>query len=148
VLLNCSRPVLVLPLSGGATDIGKRITVAWNGSDGATRAITSALPLLKHADKVDLVVFDAAGGAYQHGAEPGADMALYLARHGIDVEVAAIGGEAAREDGGGLLSFAAERRADLIVMGAYGHSRFREFVLGGVSRTLLAAAPIALWMAH
>jgi nucleotide-binding universal stress UspA family protein len=148
VLLNCNRPVLILPPTRLNGELGRRITVAWNGSAEASRAITSAIPLLKRAEKVDLVVYDADLDGNLHGEEPGADMALYLARHGIVVEVTAAVSEAAREPGESLLSFAADQRADLIVMGAYGHSRFRELMLGGMSRTALGSSLVPLWMSH
>jgi nucleotide-binding universal stress UspA family protein len=146
VLLNCARPVLVLPVGGVKGDLGQRITVAWNGSAEAIHAVTSAIPMLKLAAQVDLVVFDAGKEPDLHGEDPGADIALYLARHGIRVTVSSRATHGA--DGDALLSFAAETGADLIVMGAYGRSRFREFMLGGMSRTALSASPVALWMAH
>jgi nucleotide-binding universal stress UspA family protein len=148
VLLNCSRPVLVLPLTGVDGEFGRRVTVAWNGSAEAVRAITSAIPLLQRAEKVELIVFDADGGKNLHGEEPGADMALYLARHGIIVEVTATRSEAGHEEGDALMSFAVDHGADLIVMGAYGHSRFHELLLGGMSRTALGSSPVPLWMSH
>ena len=148
VVLNGCRPVLVLPHAGARTDIGRCVTVAWNGSVQAQRAITSAISLLKRASRVDLVVFNPgqndSGGVPVHGELAGADMALYLARHGITVEVTAAGAG----DGDALLSFAADKGADLIVMGAYGHSQFRELVLGGMTRTALASSPVALWLSH
>lgn len=147
VLLNSSRPVLVLPHSSAMCDIGRNVTVAWNGSAEALRAITSAIPLLKRAARVDLVVFDADADAEAntHGDTPGADMALYLARHDINVNLTTADGG---DDGTALLTFAVQHGSDLIVMGAYGHSRFREFLLGGMTRTALLSSPVALWMAH
>jgi nucleotide-binding universal stress UspA family protein len=146
VILNGARPVLVLPSKGVTGEIGKRVTVAWNGSSNAVHAITSAIPMLQQAQAVNLVVFDPAIDPDRHGDVPGADMALYLARHGIrvDATTAHAGGDA----GEALLSFAADHGADLIVMGAYGHSRFSEILLGGASRTALLSSPIPLWMAH
>ncbi len=146
VILNCARPVLVLPSKGVTGEIGQRVTVAWNGSSNALHALTSAIPLLQRAQRVNLVVFEPVIDADHHGDVPGADIALYLARHGIrlDVTTAHAGGDA----GEALLSFAADRGADLIVMGAYGHSRFSEILLGGASRTALLSSPIPLWMAH
>ena len=146
VVLNSARPVLVLPASGAHSDIGRRITVAWNGSAEAVRAITSAIAIMQRAGQVDLVVFDADLDGDVHGEEPGADIALFLARHGIKVEVTSA--QSAGDEGEALLTFATDKGADLIVMGAYGHSRFREFLLGGMSRTVLASSPIALWMSH
>lgn len=146
VILNCARPVLVLPSKGVTGEIGKRVTVAWNGSSNAVHAITSAIPLLQRAQGVDLVVIDPDIDPGQHGDVPGADMALFLARHGIRVDVSTAHGSG--DAGEALLSFSADHGADLIVMGAYGHSRFSEFVLGGASRTALRSSPIPLWMAH
>jgi len=91
-------------------------------------------------------MFNAVGDVALQGRDPGADMALYLARHGIKVEVTAA--DAGQDDGQALLAFASSRGADLLVMGAYGHSRFREFLLGGMTRTALSASPIPLWMCH
>jgi nucleotide-binding universal stress UspA family protein len=146
VLLNAPRPVLVLPLDAAPATLGQRITVAWNGSAEAVRAIASALPLLQRARKVNLVVFDADISGDLHGEVPGADIALYLARHGVPVEVTS--GGAGIDEGASLLSFAGKNDADLIVMGAYGHSRFREILLGGMTRSVLASSTIPLWMSH
>jgi nucleotide-binding universal stress UspA family protein len=146
VVLNCARPVLVLPAKGPVGAVGKRVTVAWNGSANAVRAITSAIPMLQRAQEVNLVVLNAGTDANLHGDAPGSDMALYLARHGIGVTVNHAADCA--DPGEALLSFAADHGADLIVMGGYGHSRFSEIVLGGASRTALRSSPIALWMAH
>ena len=146
VLLNAPRPVLVLPLDATPATLGQRITVAWNGSAEAVRAIASALPLLQRARKVNLVVFDADISGELHGEVPGADIALYLARHGVPVEVTS--GGAGIDVGASLLSFAGKNEADLIVMGAYGHSRFREILLGGMTRSVLASSTIPLWMSH
>ncbi|WP_164558034.1 universal stress protein [Massilia atriviolacea] len=146
VLLNCGRPVLVTPSAGAGEAIGTRVTVAWNGSAQAMRAIASALTLLQGAAQVDLVVAGKTGLSDLDGEQPGADIAPYLARHGIKVALSTIDGGAG--DGESLLSFAARKGADLIVMGAFGRSRLREFVLGGVTRTALLSSPIPLWMAH
>lgn len=146
LLLNSGRPVLALPPRVVQFDLGRRVMIAWNGSGEAVRAITTAIALLKQADRVDLVVFNAGQCGDLHGQEPGADMALYLARHGVKVEVTAIDLE--QDDGDALLNFAVDAGVDLIVMGAYGHSRLREFLLGGMTRTALASSPVALWMAH
>jgi len=146
VLFNGSRPALILPQFPVQSEVGRSVTVAWNGSPEAVRAITTAIPLLKRAQKVNLVVLNAGKEADLRGEDPGADIALYLARHGIKVEVTAT--NAGRDDGDALLSFASDTGADLIVMGAYGHSRFREFLVGGMTRTALASSPLALWMSH
>jgi nucleotide-binding universal stress UspA family protein len=146
VVLNSARPVLVLPGAGATQPPGARVTLAWNGSNEAARAVASALPVLKTAHQVDLVVFDPDTLAGVHGLEPGADIARSLARHGVRVDVTAT--RAAAGEGEALLRFAKEEGSDLIVMGAYGRSRFREILLGGMTRSVLASSPIALWMAH
>lgn len=146
VVLNATCPVLVLPLAGAPSTLGQRVTVAWNGSAEAVRAITSAIALLQRAQQVDLVVFDPDLAGDLHGEEPGADIALWLARHGVRAEVSVR--LADLPEGQSLLAFAQEKKSDLIVMGAYGHSRFREIMLGGMTRDLLAGSPISLWMSH
>lgn len=146
VLLNSARPVLIVPAGGLKEPFGKRVTVAWNGSADSVRAITSAIPLLQGADHVSVVVFDADKEGDLHGEDPGADIASYLARHAIKVEVTA--GHGGQDTGEALLAHAADHDADLIVMGAYGHSRFREILLGGVTRTALRTSALPLWMAH
>ncbi len=146
VLLNCARPVLVVPVAGIPGPFGKRIAVAWNGSADAVRAITSAIPLMRSAEQVNLVVFNTDAEGDIHGEVPGADMALYLARHGVRVEVTATATD--KDAGEALLAYAADNRIDLIVMGAYGHSRFREILLGGATRTVLRTSQLPLWMAH
>jgi nucleotide-binding universal stress UspA family protein len=146
VLLNCARPVLVVPAAGIKAALGRRVTVAWNGSANAVRAITSAIPLLQRAEQVFLVVCNAEAERDLHGEEAGADMALYLARHGVKVEVSTV--SSPEDNGAALLTFAADKESDLIVMGAYGHSRLREIVLGGATRTALSLSSIPLWMAH
>jgi len=146
VLLNCMRPVLVLPSAGISGSVGRRAVVAWNGSVKATRAITSAIPLLQRAEQVDLVVFDAGTSGDLHGEQPGADMALYLARHAVQVEVTAR--DRVPDVGEALLSFALDKGAGLIVMGAFGHSRFREVLVGGATRAALLGSPVAMLFSH
>ena len=82
IVLSCGRPVLLIPYAGRFPDSGKRALVAWNASAEASRAIADALPLLARAESVNVVVFET-GQAGDHGEEPGADAALYLARHGV-----------------------------------------------------------------
>lgn len=146
VLLHSSRPVLVVPARGKVGPIGDKVTVAWNGSANSVRAITSAIALLRRARQVQLVVVNPGPGGGLHGELPGADMGLYMARHGVRVEVCALDDDG--DAGEALLAHASGAGSDLIVMGAYGHSRFRESLLGGVTRSALLASPLPLWMAH
>ncbi len=144
VLLNCGRPVLLVPRSGRFPVVGKRVLVAWNGSVEAAKAVTAALPLLRGAERVTLAVLG--DSADTLGESPGADIALYLARHGVNVEV--LRRPAPVDPGDAILALACELGVDLLVMGAYGHSRFREMMLGGATRTVLATTTIPVLMAH
>jgi nucleotide-binding universal stress UspA family protein len=150
VVMNCARPVLVVPfasqLMGKFSEPCKRPLIAWDASMTATRAVTSALPLLAQADQADLVVFNADDQPDAHGEQPGADLALYLARHGVKLNV--INQTIELDTGNALLSLAADRGSDMIVMGGYGHTRFREIILGGATRTMLASMTVPVLMAH
>ncbi len=145
VLLSAGRPVLFVPYAGRFHDTGKRVLVAWNASREAARAVSDALPLLAGAQSVEVVAFDPDGG--DHGEVAGADIALFLARHGVKAS-------AARQSapdidvGSQILSRAADANADLVVMGGYGHSRLRELALGGATRTVLDSMTVPVLMAH
>lgn len=144
LLLSAGRPVLFVPYAGRFPDAGRRVLVAWNASREAARAVTDALPLLKRAEHVEVVAF---GGRGDHGERPGADIALFLARHGVKAAVSqqdAVGLEIASQ----ILSRAADESSDLIVMGGYGHSRLRELALGGATRGVLEAMTVPVLMAH
>ena len=121
--------------------------LCWNASREAARAAADALPFLKAAQKVIVLVVNPTVSAEGHGAEPGADAAAWLARHGVKVIVQRDVAPDA-DVGGVILSRAADHDADLIVMGIYGHSRMREMVLGGASRTLLASMTVPVFMSH
>lgn len=146
VLLNSARPVLIVPAGQPAAPVGIRVAVAWNGSREATRALTSAIGLMKGAQQVELLVVNPESEGDVHGPIAGADMALFLARHGVPVNVRSLSGVA--DTGAALLSMAHDGGADVLVMGAYGRSRIGEILLGGATRTVLASARIALWMAR
>jgi nucleotide-binding universal stress UspA family protein len=138
-------PVLIVPHIGVARPPGKTVMLCWNTSREAKRAATGALPLLAMADKTIVLIIDPKPGVGNE--EPGADVASWLARHGVKVTVQR--DTAADSDVGGvILSRAADHDVDLIVMGIYGHSRMRELVLGGASRTLLASMTAPLLVAH
>ena len=145
--LAAGRPVLVVPYAFEHRPVGRHVLVAWNASREAARAVTDALPLLKRAGQVHVVSFRPEISAEAHGEEPGADIALYLARHGVKVTVSQHDAPAV-DIGNQLLSRAFDLSADLIVMGAWGHSRMREFVLGGVTRTLLETMTVPVLMCH
>ncbi|MBI2961620.1 MAG: universal stress protein [Betaproteobacteria bacterium] len=143
--LAAGRPVLIIPYVGKFDALGKRALVAWNASRESTRAVTDAIPMLKLADTVNVVAFNPRSP--DHGQVPGADIGLYLARHGLRVEVSHYRAEDI-DAGNQLLSRAADLGSDLIVMGAYGHSRLRETVMGGVTRTILESMTVPVLMSH
>jgi len=145
LVLAAGRPVLIVPNAGSFDSTGKRILIAWNGSREATQAVTDAIPLLKLADNVNVMAVNPRHG--EHGSVPGADLGTYLARHGVHVDVMTNPGDEL-DVGNELLSRAADLSADLIVMGGYGHSRVREWILGGATRTILESMTIPVLMSH
>ncbi|UYN94607.1 MAG: universal stress protein [Enhydrobacter sp.] len=147
IALSTGRPILVVPHIGAKKPIGKNVLLCWNASRESARAATDALPILQKAAKVMVLVIDPHTSPEGHGAEPGADVATWLARHGVKVTVQR--DVAADADVGNvILSRAADHDIDLIVMGLYGHSRMRELVLGGASRTVIASMTVPVLMSH
>src|SRR5882762_8607299 len=147
VILACSRPVLVVPFAGRRLDrIGENVLVAWNGSREAGRAVQDALPLLAMSGAVTVLLVDPEEDADIEAAE---DLVAHLARHGLRAKTQVI-----RRDlvtlaiSDTILTQVAELDADLLVMGAYSHSRLREIVLGGVTRDILRDMNVPELMAH
>lgn len=147
VALNCGRPVLIVPSSGQFDQVGSNVLVAWNAKPEAARAVTNALPLLRRAQRVTLLIINPDVGPEGHGEAPGHDIALYLSRHGVPVEVMS---QTVTDEKAGhvLLTCANDLGADLIVMGVYGHSYLRELLLGGVSRTLMSSMTVPVLVSH
>jgi nucleotide-binding universal stress UspA family protein len=144
--LHGARPVLVVPDTYHGEPIPGDALVGWDGSMPAQRAINAALPLLAQAGTVHLALVNPDLQAGLHGIEPGADMAHYLARHGLKVDVAIAHTRAT--EGEALMDMARDCHAGLMVTGAFGHSRYREWILGGVTRDVLDHAPAPLLIAH
>ena len=144
ILFQAGLPTLLVPYAGVSGFAPERVVVAWNGSAAAGRAVRAAMPLLAMARHVLVAMVDE---GRQPPGEPGADIGAYLARHDLDVTIRNI---AAMPSGSGatLLTFAAEEGADWMVMGAYGHSRLLEFLLGGVTRHVLSNATLPVLMSH
>ena len=143
--LGVGRPVLVVPRYGTFDTVGERVLVAWNGSREATRAVHDALPILKLATNVTVLSIDPERDTGER--LPSADIALHLARHGVAAEgMSTLGLDISVGDL--LLSRAFDLSADLIVMGAYGHSRVREMVLGGATRHILQHMTVPVLMSH
>jgi nucleotide-binding universal stress UspA family protein len=147
LLLASGAPILVVPGGWKSEPIGEKILVGWNASREARRAVADALPFLVKAASVTLLVIDSNKRADRHGEEPGADIALYLARHGAHVEVEQVSSRGSPV-ADLILSYAADHGIDLIVIGAYSHARSVEMVFGGVTRTLLKQAPVPVLMSR
>jgi nucleotide-binding universal stress UspA family protein len=144
VVLNATRPVLLLPIAGSYGELDGKALVAWNGSPEASRALAQALPLLRGSSEVLVAQFNASVGPGLH--EQADDLGAWLTRHGVPARVETQ--HTASDVGNALLSMAADRADGLLVMGAYGHTRFRELVLGGVTRTVLQSMTVPVLMAH
>ncbi|MEX1204927.1 MAG: universal stress protein [Dongiaceae bacterium] len=139
-LFETGRPALVVPAPALPT-VGSRIVLAWDGSVQAARAVGVALPFLRLAQQVTVTT---AGEADRR--VPAEALLAYLARHEVRAQSETFA--AAAGVGKGLIELAARLRADLLVMGAYGHSRLREMILGGATREVLTASPVPVLMAH
>jgi len=144
-LFDSGRPALVVPYIQRTGLKLDRVMVGWDGSRSAARAVADAMPLLVRA-KVTEVVMVASEPAKSEEM-PGADIARHLARHGAKVEVKSIVTAETGVDST-ILSHAADTSADFLVMGGYGHSRLREFILGGVTRGILSSMTLPILMSH
>lgn len=146
VVMAVGRPVLVVPPDPDREPVGWPAVIAWKNTREAQRAAAAALPMLRRASAVHVVECCAAGEE-DAASERLADVVAWLGRQGIQAEahVKTPGGGGAAED---ILSFAAVHGAGLIVAGGYGHSRMREWILGGVTRDLLTAAPVCVLLSH
>lgn len=143
LVLTAGRPVLVVPWRGAASPVGKRVIIGWNSSKEATRALNDALPILEKAEAVKVLTV----GEEDSRHIPGAEIAQHLARHGVNAEA----DHAPNTDGPAAQSLVFEARdfgADLLVCGAWGHSRMFETVLGGVTRDLLRGMELPLLLSH
>ena len=147
VTLASGRPILVVPYAGNFPNLGRRVVIGWNASREAARAVNDAMPLLTTAEIVSILTIDPREGRRAHGELPGADISLHLARHGVKAEIERTV-SADLPVGEVLLSRAADLGADLLVMGAYGHSRARELLLGGATRSLLRSMTLPVLMSH
>lgn len=147
VVLSSGAPIMIVPHIGAPANTAEKVTIAWNASRELARAVREAIPLLEKAKSVDVVCFKPTTTASGHGELPGADIGLYLSRHGIQVDVQILeGGDI--DVGNALLSHIADCGSDLLVMGGYGHSRLREAVMGGATRTILDTMTVPVLMAH
>jgi len=144
VVIAAGRPVLIVPYTGITSTLGDRILVAWDHSRESARAVADALPFLKRASAVTVVSVDP---DHDEGDVPGADLARYLSEHNIKAMVNRFTDKNLAVDDV-LLNQAADGGADMLVMGAYGHSRLREMVLGGVTRHIMDHMTVPVLMSH
>lgn len=144
-LFGSGRPVVVVPYIQKESVKLDHIVCCWDGSATAARAIGDAMPLLAKAKTVELLIVT--DGSERRGEEVGADMATHLARHKLSVTLQRIT-SANIDVGNAILSYAADRAADFLVMGGYGHSRWREFLLGGATRQILSSMTVPTLMSH
>jgi nucleotide-binding universal stress UspA family protein len=145
-LFEAQAPVLVLPPTGLGATFGRRVVIAWNQGREAMAAVRQALPVLKTAETVNITVIDPS----QEGPErsdPGGALCQMLVRHGVKAEVSVLAKTAPRVSDV-LARQIRDQSADLLVMGAYGHSRLREAILGGATRDLLETAEVPVLLAH
>ena len=144
-LFSSGRPVLIVPYIQKAELTLDRVMVCWDASRNAARAIADAMPFLKRAKTIDVVIV--ASERIKSDEIPGADIGQHLARHDLKVEVRRIVSPDT-DVASTILSHAADTAADFIVMGGYGHSRLREFILGGATRGMLQAMTLPTLMSH
>ncbi|RJG06437.1 universal stress protein [Noviherbaspirillum cavernae] len=146
VVMHSGCPALVVPYATPARAVGNKVLIAWNASAESRRAVVCALPFLKRAAVVHAAIFNAESQLQGLDEQPGSSLSHFLGRHGVDVEVKV---ETTKTDiGNALLSLAATLDSDLMVMGCYGHSRFREVLVGGATRTILESMTLPILMAH
>jgi nucleotide-binding universal stress UspA family protein len=148
LVMSAGRPVLFIPYIGVFPTLGTNVVVAWDGSREATRAVHDALPLLQRAEKTTIVTLNGLKGEPRGSRIPGADIALVLARHGVKADVVELDAADGVPPGDMLLSYASRLNADLVVMGAYGHSRWQELVMGGATRSMLQSMTVPVLMSH
>lgn len=146
MILTSGRPALVIPYTGEYETIGKNVMIAWDGGRQACRAVHDALPVLKDAKKVTIMVINAKKGGNDPNETPGSGLARHLGEHGITAEIEHLTTDI--NPGDMLLSREADKGVDLIVMGAYGHARWTELVLGGVTKHILEHMTVPVLMSH
>ena len=147
LVLESGAPCLIIPHTSSREFAARRILVAWNASREAARTLKDAMPILSIADYVEVLLIDPP----QHEADKdgihGKSIASFLHQHGIKAEIKVKAGDKAKP-GDSIITRASEIDADIIVMGAYGHTRLREIILGGVTRKLLRQMTVPVFMSH
>lgn len=142
-LLEAGRPVLVMPYIGTNHRIGKRVIIAWDGSRPSARALNDGMPLLSQADAIEIVVIDSDDDDHHYASEA----RMHLQRHDITADIKTLqSDDLSVEDA--LLSYASDYGAGLLIMGAYGHSRLKEMILGGTTKGVLRQMTLPVLMSH
>lgn len=147
LILDAGRPVLVVPHTGSFPAVGERVAIAWKTNRGAARAVNDALPLLKKAKAVCVIAINPEGGISGEGSNPAADVVEHLSRHGISAEARSPKAERGTL-GQTLRETISNFGADMVVMGAFGRSRWSELILGGVTRTMLGNMTVPVLMSR
>lgn len=147
LMFESGRPVLFLPADGALADPVANVLIAWDGSREAARAVQDAMPFLKAAKNVEIVIIDADRQANLTMPLPGSDIASSLARHDIHAAITTVGREG-RSTAEAIAAQVVATNADLLVMGAYTHQRIREWLFGGVTRAFLDKLPVATLMSR
>ncbi|MXU66520.1 universal stress protein [Oceanomicrobium pacificus] len=146
-LFESGRPVVLLPEAGCAFPDVERAVIAWDASVEASKAVRDALPLLKKAKSVTAVLVDPEPSFDGHGPEPGADLATYLGRHGIELDVHRVPSEG-QDVSRAITRFAEDQGAGLVVMGGFGHSRLRQRIFGGTTSRIVRSVTTPVLMSH
>jgi Universal stress protein UspA and related nucleotide-binding proteins len=147
IALGSGRPVLAVPYIGAPADTGSRIVIAWNASREAARAVADALPFLQQAEVVSVVSIDERRGESEERSRSAADLCGYLEDHGVVAKPQLLYADTLSA-ADALLSYIADVGANLLVMGCYGHTRLREFVLGGMTRDILRHMTVPVLLSH
>ncbi|WP_119390798.1 universal stress protein [Taklimakanibacter lacteus] len=147
ILLSTGRPTLVLPRNGRTSLAADLVVMGWSGTREATRAAFDSVPLLQRAKKVEIVWVDPEKEYPHPGSSPGSELAAALSRHGVNAEIEPVS-TGGREAGETLLTVVADSAAELLVMGAYGHSRLSEMVLGGATKSVLKGMKCPVFFSH
>ncbi|HEY4135041.1 MAG TPA: universal stress protein [Alphaproteobacteria bacterium] len=147
MVLDVGRPVIIVPHTGAFQTVGERVLILWKTSRGAARAVNDALPFLRKAKEVCVLTINPESGISGQGDNPAADVVAHLSRHGIAAQ-----GRTAKTERGTMgqtmRDISADFGADMIVMGAFGRARWREMILGGMTRNMLAKMEVPILMSR
>lgn len=147
LLMDSGRPILFIPAASKPIIPAKRILIAWQPTRESARALHDAMPFLQRSESIDVLMVDPEVSNSGHGQQPGADIATHLARHGLNVRVVTEP-KMGRNTGQAILDYAKQTDAQLIVAGGYSRSRFREQILGGVTKELIGNITIPVFFSH